>query len=69
MDPFISDHRRRKETERFQEDVAFKFKLENLPVTITNVDPFTKTVVCQASYPDFLLAKKIGTKKGWTVTQ
>lgn len=63
----IPPHRLQKETERLKEDAELEFKIQRLDLKVINADPTTKTLGISGNYGDFLLAKAIGTKKGWTL--
>lgn len=69
MIPEISSQRLQRQIERFKEDVELEFKIQKINLNIKEVEPTTKSIVCQGLYTDYLLAKQICEKKGWNIQQ
>jgi len=67
MTDFLSRHEIEKRAARLKEDVELDLRSEGIALTITKADPISKLVTATGSYPDYLLAKKLGAKKGWSI--
>lgn len=65
----MQDTRQHKATERLKEDIELEIRLLRLDLKITDIEPITRAVAVTGSYPDFLVARKIAEKKGWTITR